>query len=81
MTEPSRRDRFKPAELLTLSAVIALFGGLVVLLSTRDLVLSLIFFGVIFIVTLVTIALLVLAIKPNDEEKLDLKEQDREHGA
>lgn len=77
MTEPSRRDRFKPAELVSLSLVIALFGGLVVLLSTRDLVLSIVFFGVIFIVTLVTIALLVLAIKPNDAEKLDLDEQDK----
>lgn len=79
MIEPSRRDRFKPAELVSLSLVIALFGGLVVLLTTRDVVLSLVFFGIIFILTLVTIALLVLAIKPDDEEKFDLDEQDRGH--
>lgn len=79
MTEPSRRDRYRPAELITLSLVIALFGGLVTLMSTRDLVLALVFFGVIFILTLVTIALLVMAMKPDEEEKQDLDEQDRGH--
>lgn len=77
MTEPSRRDRFRPAELITLSMVIAGFGGLVTFMSTRDLVLALIFFGVIFILTLMTIALLVMAIKPDADEKHDLDEQDR----
>jgi len=75
MTEPTRRDRFRPAELITLSAVIAGFGGLVTLMSTRDLVLTLIVFGIIFILSLMTIALLVMAVKPDDEEKRDLDEQ------
>jgi hypothetical protein len=79
MSEPTRRERFRPAELIGLSAVVALFGGLVTLMSTRDLVLALIFFGVIFVLTLVTIALLVMAIKPNADEKHDLDEQDRGH--
>ena len=79
MTEPSRRDRYRPAELIGLSSIIALFGGLVTLMSTRDVVLALIFFGVIFILTLMTIALLVMAIKPNDAEKDDLDEQNRGH--
>jgi hypothetical protein len=77
MTEPTRRDRYRPAELVTLSAVIGVFGGLVTLMSTRDVVLSLIFFGIIFIITLVTIALLVLATKPSEDEKHDLDEQNR----
>ncbi|MEX1080098.1 MAG: hypothetical protein WED09_13430 [Homoserinimonas sp.] len=75
MTEPSRRDRFRPAELIGLSLVIATFGGLVTLMSTRDLVLTLIFFVIIFILTLVTIALLVMAMKPDDDEKKDLDGQ------
>ena len=79
MSEPSRRERFRPAELIGLSAVIALFGGLVTLMSTRDLVLALIFFGIIFVLTLVTIALLVMAIKPDEEERHDLDEQNRGH--
>jgi hypothetical protein len=79
MTEPSRRDRYRPAELISLSAIIALFGGLVTLMSTRDVVLALIFFGVVFILTLMTIALLVMAIKPDDAEKDDLDEQNRGH--
>ncbi|MHA6669699.1 hypothetical protein ACX3O0_12600 [Homoserinimonas sp. A447] len=77
MTEPTRRDRFRPAELIGLSAIIALFGGLVTLMSTRDLVLALIFFGIIFILTLMTIALLVMAIKPDQAEEQDLEEQNR----
>lgn len=75
MTEPSRRDRFRPAELIGLSLVIATFGGLVTLLTTRDLALSLIVFGIIFILTLLTIALLVMAVKPDEEEKQDLAQQ------
>jgi heme A synthase len=77
MTEPSRRERFRPAELIILSLIIALFGGLVTLMSTRDLVLALIFFGIIFILTLMTIALLIMAIKPDAAEKEDLDEQNR----
>lgn len=77
MTEPSRRDRFRPAELIGLSAIIAGFGGLVALMSTRDLVLALISFGIIFILTLMTIALLVMAIKPDKAEEQDLEGQNR----
>lgn len=68
MTEPSRRERYRPAELVVLSAVIAVFGGLVTLMSTRDIVFALIALGVVFIISLVTIALLVLAMKPKDGE-------------
>lgn len=75
MTEPSRRDRFRPAELIGLSLAVAVFGGLVTLLSTRDLALALIAFGIIFILTLMTIALLVMALKPDADEEQDLAEQ------
>ncbi|TXN29258.1 hypothetical protein [Lacisediminihabitans profunda] len=79
MTTPSRQDRLKPLEYIVLSAIISVFIGLVVLLSTRQPVLSLVFFGIAFIVTLVTIAMLSLAVKPDEAEKIDLGEQDKGH--
>ncbi|QWS32899.1 hypothetical protein AABM26_04040 [Curtobacterium aetherium] len=60
MTTPTRRDRLRPAELLGISAVIAVVVGLVVLMSTRELTLSLVFFGVGFIVVVVVMAMLQL---------------------
>ncbi|CAN5360349.1 hypothetical protein BH10ACT7_BH10ACT7_15780 [soil metagenome] len=77
MSKPSRRDRTRPVELLGLSAVLGLFAGLVVFMSTRELVLALIFFGIAFIVSLVVLAMLSLAVQPTGEEKSDLAEQDR----
>ena len=77
MTTPSRNDRTRPAELLILSLILGAFTGLVVYLVTRELVLSLIFLGVVFIASLVVLAMLSLAMRPNREEKLDLDEQDR----
>lgn len=73
--QPSRRDRLKPVELVGISGVMALFVGLTVLLATRDIVLSLIALGITFIVALVFIAMLVLGIKPNADEKTDIDEQ------
>ncbi len=80
MTAPSRKDRSRPLELLALSAILGLFAGLVVLMSTRELVLSLIFLGVAFIVSLVVLAMLSLAAQPTGDEKIDLAEQDDEQG-
>ena len=80
MTGPSFRDRTKPVELLIISAVLGLFVGLVVLMSTREPVLALIFFGVSFIVALVVLAMLALAVAPTGDEQLDIDEQDREQG-
>jgi protein-S-isoprenylcysteine O-methyltransferase Ste14 len=77
MTTPSRRERSRPLELVGLSAVLALFAGLVVFMSTRELVLALIFLGIAFIVALVVLAMLALAVRPTGEEQLDLDEQDR----
>lgn len=57
---PSRRERAKPAEILLLAAGIALFVGLGVLVSTRQLLLALEFFGGAFIVSIVVIATILL---------------------
>ena len=65
---PTRRDRMRPAELLGLAAAIGIFTGLVVGLATREWILALIFFGVVFIVGLVTLAMLSLAVVPADEK-------------
>ncbi|MEY2698566.1 MAG: hypothetical protein RL720_522, partial [Actinomycetota bacterium] len=44
--------------------------------SSRDLILSSICFGAVFILCLVVLAMFVLAIKPNKKELLDIEEQD-----
>ena len=74
---PSRRDRFRPLELLGLSFVAAIFIGLVVLMSSRQPTLALIFAGVTFIVTLVGLAMLAMVAEPDSEERRDLDEQNR----
>lgn len=78
MTQPTLRERTRPAELLGLSGVLAVFTGLIVLMATRDAVIALIFAGVAFIVGVVGIAMLALAVQPTGDEKLDLTEQDNE---
>ncbi|WP_066039873.1 hypothetical protein [Herbiconiux solani] len=77
MNQPSRRDRLKPLELLVLSAVMSLFVGLVVLFTTRELLLAVIFFGVAFIVSLVVLAMFALSIKPNDLEQHEIDDEDK----
>ncbi len=77
--QPSRRDILKPLELLLFAAVAGVFTGLIVLMSTRDMVLALISFGVAFIVTLVGIAMFALSVKPGDLEKKDIDEQNSGH--
>lgn len=76
MATPSRRDRTRPVELIGLSAIFGVFVGLVVLMSTREIVLALIFAGIAFIVSLVGLAMLSLAVRPDKDEKLDLLSQD-----
>lgn len=63
-----------------MSGVMAVFTGLIVLMSTRDIVLSLIFLGIAFIVVLVILAMLVLAVRPDGEELTDLDEQNHPEG-
>jgi len=78
---PNRRDRTRPAELLGLSGVLAIFVGLISFMATRDIVLALIFLGVTFILVLVTLATLALTVNstPTGDERDDLDEQDRGH--
>jgi hypothetical protein len=68
MTEPSRRDRTRPAELLGLSAVLAVVTGTVTYFGTRNLLLAAEFTGVAFIVSLVGFAMLLLAVSPKRDD-------------
>ena len=78
MSQPTRRDRFRPVEYIGLSFGIALVGALVVLMSSRDLKFALIILGVSFVAALVLIAMFVLAAKPNKEEIVDIEEMSAE---
>jgi len=78
MASPDKKDRKRPVELLVLSAIFAVFAGLIVLMASRSPILALVFFGIAFIVSLVVLAMLALAIKPTGEERADLAEQDRD---
>jgi len=63
---PRKRDRVRPGEVLGLSAVLALFVGFGVLMSTRNLLLAVEFAGAGFIVSIVVCATLLLAISKPD---------------
>lgn len=78
MTPPTLRDKLKPVELVIVSAVIGFFTGLIVMMTSRDLILAAISFGLAFIVCLVVMAMFVLAIRPNKNELLDIQEQNDE---
>jgi len=65
MTEPRPRTMLRPGELVGLAALVAVFVGLITLMVTRDLILSLIVFGATFVLDLVTLAMLMLAVTPN----------------
>jgi len=71
MSTSTRRDRMRPAELLGISAVIAVVVGLVVLMSTRELTLSLVFLGVSFVVVVVVMAMLQLT-STTDQDDNDM---------
>jgi hypothetical protein len=74
MTTPSRRDMMRPFEYL------AMFSALIILATTRDLLFTVIGFGIIFILALMTLALLALAMKPDDAELSDLRDQEDDGG-
>lgn len=78
--KPSWRDRARPAELLGLSAVFALFVAGVTAGAARDLKLGAIALGVTFIVSLVTLATISITGDASAEERVDLDEQDRGQG-
>lgn len=77
MADPARRARTRPLELLLLAGALAVFTGLVVLMSTRDLVISLIFLGVAFIVSLVALAMIALAVSPPESGEPDERDRER----
>jgi len=80
VTNPSRKDRVRPVELLVLSGIVAIFTGVVVFASTRQLLLGVVFLGVAFILSLITLAMLALSTTPDDAEQSDLDDQDRNRG-
>ena len=75
--QPTRQERLRPTELLVLSAIMAIFTGVIVLMATREFVLAGVAFGVAFIVALVGLAMFSLTFKPNPEEISDIEEQNR----
>lgn len=74
--EPSRREKLRPWELIIGSLLLSVFTALVVLMGTRDFVLSLLSLGSTFIIALVGLSMFTLAIKPNENELADISEQD-----
>jgi hypothetical protein len=76
-TPPSRRDRFRPVELLVMSAGIAVFIGVIVAVSIRNITTGAIFAGIGFIVSLVVLATLAITTRPDDEERRDIDDQDQ----
>ncbi len=65
---PARRERFRPLELLAVAGVLGVFTGLIVFMGTREWVVAGIFFGVVFIVSLVVLAMLALAFTSPDDK-------------
>jgi hypothetical protein len=65
MSQPSRRERLRPAEYVMISGILALFGGLVGLMVTRDLVVAVVLSGLIFVLVIIGIAMLILTMTPN----------------
>jgi predicted anti-sigma-YlaC factor YlaD len=65
MTEPSARITLRPAELVGLAGIVAVFVALITLMVTRELIFSLIVLGGAFVLGLITLAMLMLAVTPN----------------
>ncbi len=80
MAVPNKKDRFRPFELLGLSALLGVFLFLVVLMGTREPMVALEFAGIGFIAGLVIFAMLSLAARPKSAEQVDIAEQDEEQG-
>lgn len=62
---PSKRDRTRPVELLGLAAVFAVFGGGFAMLFSRQWQVALLLAGVVFIVSLIVLAMLMLVVNPD----------------
>ncbi len=65
---PSLHVRMRPLELLVISGVLGLFAGLVVFMGTREWLVAIIFFGIVFIVAVVALAMFALAFTPPDDK-------------
>ena len=78
MSLPSRRDRFKPLELIGLAGALAVVAALVVLMVSRDIQFTLITLGVVFVICIVFMATFVLLAKPNKAELADIERLDAE---
>ncbi|GAA4378757.1 hypothetical protein [Agromyces bauzanensis] len=61
--KPSRRDMLRPIEYVGGAAIGAVFTSLIVLMVTRDVTLTLITAGGVFIVVLVMLALFAMTVK------------------
>jgi sugar phosphate permease len=68
---PSRREVLKPAEYVGGAAIAAVFTALIVIFTTRDWNLTLISAGGVFIIVLMSLALLSMTVKPNPGEHGD----------
>jgi hypothetical protein len=64
MTEPTRRERLRPLELIGMSAIIGVASGVITYFATRDLLVAVEVLGGAFIVSLVVFAMLLLAVTP-----------------
>lgn len=73
--QPTRREILKPAELVGGSAIAAIFVGLIVLLSTRQWLLTAVFVGITFIVVLMVLALFAMGSKQDAEETAEIEQQ------
>lgn len=78
MSLPSRRDRFRPLELILIAAGLAIVAALVVVMVSRDLKFMFITLGISFVVVLVFMATFVLLAKPNKQELEDIEELSHE---
>jgi hypothetical protein len=79
VTDPHRRDRTRPLELLGISAAIGIFVGVFVFVGTRAIDRTLIFAGVSFVIALVVLAMLMLAVGPKDSGSQEPGENDDEN--
>ncbi|MEJ3405700.1 hypothetical protein WDJ51_13245 [Rathayibacter sp. YIM 133350] len=76
LPEPSRRDLLRPVEMVVGALIASAFVGVIVLMATREIGLAAIALGVVFIITLVVLAMFAMTWKADDSEVADLDEQD-----
>jgi len=81
MYVPTKKDRLHPRELLGFSAVLALFVGIIVLMATREWLLSGMFFLAAFVATLIVMLLFSLTFKSKSEDAPDPHKYDRDDTA